>query len=85
MAIALAKSFASLFLNKKPVLSFIIVSFEPPISLAITGSSIAWASTATLPKASGCVIVERALEGMPEGAEVEVLLYDEEPAEEISS
>jgi len=32
-------------------------------------------------RAAGCVIVPRALEGMPEGAEVEVLLYDEEPGE----
>jgi molybdopterin molybdotransferase len=31
-------------------------------------------------RAAGCVIVPRALEGMPEGAEVEVLLYDEEAA-----
>jgi molybdopterin molybdotransferase len=30
-------------------------------------------------RAAGCVIVPRGLEGMPEGAEVEVLLYDEEP------
>ena len=29
-------------------------------------------------RATGCVIVPRGLEGMPEGAEVEVLLYDEE-------
>jgi len=29
-------------------------------------------------RAAGCVIVARGLEGMPEGAEVEVLLYDEE-------
>jgi len=29
-------------------------------------------------RAAGCVIVPRGLEGMPEGAEVEVLLYDEE-------
>ena len=31
-------------------------------------------------RAAGCVIVPRGLEGMPEGAEVEVLLYDEELA-----
>ncbi len=31
-------------------------------------------------RAAGCVIVPRGLEGMPEGAEVEVLLYDEEGA-----
>jgi molybdopterin molybdotransferase len=31
-------------------------------------------------RAAGCVIVPRGLEGMPEGAEVEVLLYDEEDA-----
>jgi molybdopterin molybdotransferase len=33
-------------------------------------------------RAAGCVIVPRELEGMPEGASVEVLLYDDEPAEE---
>jgi molybdopterin molybdotransferase len=32
-------------------------------------------------RAAGCVIVPRELEGMPEGASVEVLLYDEEPAQ----
>ena len=35
-----------------------IVSFEPPISLAITGTSIDWASTETLPKASGSIEAE---------------------------
>jgi len=30
-------------------------------------------------RAAGCVIVPRELEGMPEGASVEVLLYDDEP------
>jgi molybdopterin molybdotransferase len=36
-------------------------------------------------RAAGCVIVPRELEGMPEGASVEVLLYDEEPAGEAGS
>jgi len=29
-------------------------------------------------RADGCVLVPRSLEGMAEGAEVEVLLYDDE-------
>ncbi|MBW2267183.1 MAG: molybdopterin molybdotransferase MoeA [Deltaproteobacteria bacterium] len=46
-----------------------------PISTA--GASILSSTV----RAAGCVVVPRALEGMPEGAEVEVLLYDaEEPA-----
>ena len=44
--------------NKKPVLSLIIVSFHPPISLAIIGFFIDCASTATLPKASGSIEAE---------------------------
>ena len=43
---------------KKPVLSSIIVSLEPPMLLAIIGFSIDCASTATLPKASGSVEAE---------------------------
>jgi hypothetical protein len=34
-------------------------------------------------RAAGAVIVARELEGMPEGAEVDVLLYDEEPGAEL--
>ena len=41
--------------NKKPVLLFMIVSFEPPMLLAIIGFSIDCASTDTLPKASGSI------------------------------
>jgi len=41
--------------NKKPVLSLAIVSLDPPILLAIIGYSIDWASTETLPKASGSI------------------------------
>jgi molybdopterin molybdotransferase len=43
------------------------------LPLATTGASILSSTV----RATGCVIVPRALEGMPEGAEVEVLLYDE--------
>ena len=50
------------------------------VPIATSGASILSSTV----RASGCVIVERSLEGMPEGAEVEVLLYDEEPTEEIS-
>ncbi|MFQ5698367.1 MAG: gephyrin-like molybdotransferase Glp [Myxococcota bacterium] len=47
------------------------------IPLATSGASILSSTV----RAAGCVIVPRALEGMPEGAEVEVRLYDEEPSE----
>jgi molybdopterin molybdotransferase len=43
------------------------------IPLATTGASILSSTV----RASGCVIVPRELEGMPEGARVEVRLYDE--------
>lgn len=46
------------------------------LPLATSGASILSSTV----RAAGCVIVPRELEGMPEGAEVEVLLYDEEPA-----
>ena len=49
------KDFELLDSNKKPVFSSITVSLEPPILLAIIGFSIDWASTATLPKASGSI------------------------------
>ena len=44
------------------------------IPIATTGASILSSTV----RAAGCVIVPRGLEGMPEGAEVEVLLYDED-------
>jgi molybdopterin molybdotransferase len=44
------------------------------VPLAISGASILSSTV----RADGCVIVPRELEGMPEGAEVEVLLYDDE-------
>ena len=43
--------------------------------IATAGASILSSTV----RAAGVVIVPRALEGMPEGAEVEVFLYDEEP------
>ena len=45
------------------------------IPIATSGASILSSTV----RASGCVIVERAHEGMPEGAIVEVRLYDDEP------
>jgi molybdopterin molybdotransferase len=45
------------------------------VPLATSGASILSSTV----RAAGCVLVPRELEGMPEGAEVEVLLYDEEP------
>jgi molybdopterin molybdotransferase len=46
------------------------------VPLAISGASILSSTV----RAAGCVIVPRELEGMPEGAEVEVRLYDDEAA-----
>jgi molybdopterin molybdotransferase len=47
------------------------------VPLATSGASILSSTV----RAAGCVVVPRELEGMPAGAEVEVLLYDdEEPA-----
>ncbi len=43
------------------------------VPIATTGASILSSTV----RADGAVIVPRELEGMPEGAEVEVLLYDE--------
>jgi len=45
------------------------------VPLATSGASILSSTV----RADGCVLVSRSLEGMPEGAEVEVLLYDPEP------
>ncbi len=44
------------------------------LPLATSGASILSSTV----RAAGAVIVDRALEGLPEGAEVEVLLYDDE-------
>lgn len=46
------------------------------VPIATSGASILSSTV----RAAGAVIVPREREGMPEGAEVEVLLYDEEPA-----
>ena len=51
----MASSLGSSNLYKKPDFLFKTVSFEPPILLAIIGLPIDWASTATLPKASGSI------------------------------
>jgi len=47
------------------------------LPLATSGASILSSTV----RASGAVVVAREIEGMPEGAEVEVLLYDDEPFE----
>ena len=44
------------------------------VPLAISGASILSSTV----RAAGAVVVPRSLEGLPEGAEVEVLLYDDE-------
>lgn len=55
------------------------------VPIATSGASILSSTV----RAAGAVIVPRGLEGMPEGSEVEVLLYDEEtprvPSEETPS
>ena len=51
------------------------------IPIATSGASIL-SSTVS---ADGCVIVPRELEGMAEGADVEVMLYDDEIPEEVSA
>lgn len=48
------------------------------VPLATSGASILSSTV----RAAGTVIVPRGLEGLPEGAEVEVLLYDEDPLTE---
>ncbi len=45
------------------------------VPLATSGAAILSSTV----RAAGFVIVPRAREGMPEGAEVDVLLYDDEP------
>jgi molybdopterin molybdotransferase len=46
------------------------------VPIATSGASILSSTV----RAAGCVLVPRELEGMPDGAEVEVLLYDDEGA-----
>ncbi len=52
----------------------VAIEAERVVPLATSGAAILSSTV----RADGCVIVPRALEGMPEGAEVEVLLYDAE-------
>ncbi len=47
------------------------------VPIATSGASILSSTV----RAAGCVIVPRANEGVAEGGEVEVLLYDDEPFE----
>jgi molybdopterin molybdotransferase len=58
----------------------VAVEREKVIPIATSGASILSSTV----KADGCVIVSRELEGMAEGAEVEVLLYDDEMPEELA-
>jgi molybdopterin molybdotransferase len=50
------------------------------VPLATSGASILSSTV----RAAGAVIVPRGLEGLPEGAEVEVLLYDDAPLTEAA-
>jgi molybdopterin molybdotransferase len=58
----------------------IAVESEKAIPIGTSGASILSSTV----RADGCVIVPRELEGMAEGAEVEVLLYDDEIPEEVA-
>ncbi len=52
----------------------VAIERDKVVPIATSGASILSSTV----RASGCVVVPRELEGMPEGAHVEVLLYDEE-------
>ena len=54
----------------------VAIECQRVVPIATSGASILSSTV----RADGAVIVPRELEGMPEGAEVEVLLYDEAPA-----
>ena len=54
----------------------VAVEVGKAVPIATSGASILSSTV----RAAGCVIVPREQEGMPEGDEVEVLLYDEDPA-----
>jgi molybdopterin molybdotransferase len=58
----------------------VAIENEKVIPIATSGASILSSTV----RAGGCVIVPRELEGMAEGAEVEVLLYDDEMPEEVT-
>ena len=60
-----------------PTLAALWVGAEgtPPVTLLVV-----FVLGTIVMRAAGCVIVPRELEGVPEGSEVEVLLYDEELA-----
>jgi molybdopterin molybdotransferase len=58
----------------------VAVESKKVIPIATSGASILSSTV----RADGCVIVPRELEGMAEGAEVEVLLYDDEIPEEAA-
>lgn len=53
----------------------VAIESDHVVPLATSGASILSSTV----RASGAVIVSRELEGMPEGADVDVWLYDEEP------
>jgi molybdopterin molybdotransferase len=54
----------------------VAVEEDKVVPIATSGASILSSTV----RAAGCVIVPREQEGMPEGVEVEVLLYDEDPS-----
>jgi molybdopterin molybdotransferase len=54
----------------------VAIENERVVPIATSGASILSSTV----RAAGCVVVPRELEGMPDGAEVEVLLYDDEGA-----
>ena len=58
----------------------VALEHEKVVPIATSGASILSSTV----NADGCVIVPRELEGMAEGVEVEVLLYDDEIPEEVA-
>ena len=53
----------------------VAIESDRVVPIATSGASILSSTV----RAAGCVIVPREMEGMPEGAQVEVVLYDDEP------
>lgn len=53
----------------------VAIEKDMAVPVATSGASILSSTV----RAAGCVVVPRTQEGMPEGARVEVLLYDDEP------
>ena len=62
---------------------YVRVAIEEGLAVPVSTSGASILSSTV--RAAGFVIVPRDREGMPEGQEVEVLLYDDEPTEGLAS